>query len=141
MYVSYTLAHLEEDFLNPSVRLPIVRPTDLTKKLISLSWVYGAALMQINIRDLRKLKMAFPRLDDQVGIVKKLDDIAVEVKRLKAIYQHKLTALAELKKSLLQEAFSGELTTERAETAVEEARHERQWPGTHHHLPGGRPGG
>ncbi len=82
---------------------------------------YGAALMQINIRDLRKLKLAFPVLSDQGKIVKKLDEISAEVKRLEAIYQQKLTALAELKQSMLQKAFSGELTARQAESAVEEA--------------------
>ena len=82
---------------------------------------YGAALMQINIRDLRRLRLAFPEIEDQRSMVKKLDDISAEVKRLEAIYQQKLTALAELKQSLLQKAFSGELTAKQAGTAVEEA--------------------
>lgn len=82
---------------------------------------YGAALMQINIRDLRRLRLAFPEIEDQRSMVKKLDDISAEVKRLEAIYQQKLTALAELKQSLLQKAFSGELTAKQAETAVAEA--------------------
>jgi type I restriction enzyme S subunit len=38
-----------------------------------------------------------------------------EHQRLESIYQQKLTALTELKQSLLQKAFSGELTADSAE--------------------------
>lgn len=40
----------------------------------------------------------------------KFDELSGQVKELKTIYQQKLAALAELKQSLLQKAFSGELT-------------------------------
>jgi type I restriction enzyme S subunit len=47
---------------------------------------------------------------------KKLIEIMVELNsqtyNLEAIYQNKLSALVELKQSLLQKAFSGELTAE-----------------------------
>ncbi len=39
----------------------------------------------------------------------RFDELVVEVKRLETIYQQKLAALDELKKSLLHKAFSGEL--------------------------------
>ncbi len=42
-------------------------------------------------------------------LVKKLDALSAETRRLEAIYQRKLDALAELKQSLLQRAFAGEL--------------------------------
>ena len=70
---------------------------------------YGAALMQINIRDVKKLTLRFPRLSDQPAIVQKLDALAAKTRRLEAVYQRKLDALAELKQSLLQRAFAGEL--------------------------------
>jgi len=46
-----------------------------------------------------------------------LDALQAETQHLETIYQQKLTALAELKQSILQKAFSGELT---AETAPQE---------------------
>lgn len=70
---------------------------------------YGAALMQINIRDLKKIALRFPSIKKQKAIVQKLDALATETRRLEAIYQRKLAALAELKQSLLQRAFAGEL--------------------------------
>jgi type I restriction enzyme, S subunit len=41
--------------------------------------------------------------------VEKLDTLLVETRRLETLYQRKLAALSTLKKSLLHEAFSGEL--------------------------------
>jgi len=70
---------------------------------------YGAALMQINIGELRKISMLIPPLSEQQTIVQKLDFLSAETKRLEAIYQQKIDNLEELKKSILQKAFNGEL--------------------------------
>lgn len=70
---------------------------------------YGAALMQINIRDLRNITLSFPPLNDQKVIAAKLDELHDETQRLESLYQRKLAALDELKKSLLHQAFSGQL--------------------------------
>ncbi|WP_394181386.1 restriction endonuclease subunit S [Marinomonas posidonica] len=71
---------------------------------------YGAALMQINIRDFRKIKVSTPSIKVQKALVKKLDSIRPDLTRAEEIYKQKLLALDELKKSILQKAFSGELT-------------------------------
>ncbi len=65
--------------------------------------------MQINIRDVKKIAFRFPPLPQQKQIVKKLDALSTETRRLEALYQRKLDALAELKQSLLQRAFAGNL--------------------------------
>lgn len=70
---------------------------------------YGAALTQINIGDLRKIAVAFPSLEEQKVIAARLEDLADETQRLESLYQQKLTALENLKKSLLHQAFSGAL--------------------------------
>ena len=52
----------------------------------------------------------FPKsIKEQQTIVKKLDALSVEAKKLEAIYSQKINDLEELKKSVLQKAFSGEL--------------------------------
>jgi len=56
-----------------------------------------------------------PSLKTQQTIVQKLDSLSAETKKLEAIYQKKITDLEELKKSVLQKAFSGELRTEEEE--------------------------
>lgn len=70
---------------------------------------YGAALMQINIGDLRKIVVSFPPLEEQKEMATDLDALAVETERLKRLYQQKLAALAALKQSMLHQAFAGQL--------------------------------
>ncbi|MGH1467075.1 MAG: restriction endonuclease subunit S [Cognatishimia sp.] len=49
---------------------------------------------------------------EQAAITENLDRLSEETQRLEALYQQKLDALEELKQSLLQKAFAGELTSE-----------------------------
>lgn len=70
---------------------------------------YGTALMQINIGDLRQIVLSFPPLDRQSQILEKLDKVHEYANQLATIYERKLTALEELKKSLLHQAFTGQL--------------------------------
>lgn len=71
---------------------------------------YGTALMQINIRDLRKLKLKLPPLYEQRAIVETLAEAETQSGRLESLNQQKLAALEALKKSLLHQAFSGQLS-------------------------------
>lgn len=70
---------------------------------------YGAALMQINIGDLRKVLMAFPPLNEQRSIATQFDALATETQRLAKLYERKLAEFEALKKSLLHQAFAGKL--------------------------------
>ncbi len=70
---------------------------------------YGAALMQINICDLRKLVISFPPLDKQEVIAAHLATLSAETEHLESLYEEKLAALEALKKSLLHQAFTGQL--------------------------------
>jgi type I restriction enzyme S subunit len=55
-------------------------------------------------------KISYPKsLIEQKSIVKKLDVISAETKKLEIIYKQKLGELEELKKSVLKKAFKGEL--------------------------------
>ena len=66
-------------------------------------------------------KIPIPKyFDRQLNITSKLDQIASQTQRLETIYRQKLAALKELKQSILQKAFTGELTTDTAKTAKEE---------------------
>jgi len=55
------------------------------------------------------VKVCYPELKEQRRIADNLDALAAETQRLQKVYEQKLTALAELKKSLLHQAFSGKL--------------------------------
>ena len=65
--------------------------------------------MQINIGDLRKIVVSLPSLKEQSEMAARLDALATETQRLESLYQRKLAVLDELKKSLLHQAFSGQL--------------------------------
>ncbi|MBZ0106189.1 MAG: restriction endonuclease subunit S [Sulfuricella denitrificans] len=70
----------------------------------------GATVQGIKASLLKAIEISFPKtLGEQEQIVSKLDALATETQRLESIYQQKLTALDDLKKSLLHQAFSGQL--------------------------------
>ena len=48
-------------------------------------------------------------MKEQKVIIDRIDELRIETKKLEAIYQQKLNDLEELKKSVLQKAFNGEL--------------------------------
>lgn len=63
----------------------------------------------INGTKLKGYPIPAPPITEQRRIVKELDSLSEETERLESIYQRKLTALDDLKKSLLHQAFSGQL--------------------------------
>lgn len=75
-------------------------------------FVSGMAQPKLNQKSLNAIPVPFPSLLEQKRIVNDFDALVKETKRLETIYQQKLTALAELKQSILQKAFAGELTTQ-----------------------------
>jgi type I restriction enzyme, S subunit len=71
----------------------------------------------INATILRAEVISYPTdVTIQDGIVEKLNALSGYVQSLQSVYQNQLTALAELKQSLLQKAFAGELTAAVAQT-------------------------
>ncbi|MBK8348471.1 MAG: restriction endonuclease subunit S [Saprospiraceae bacterium] len=68
----------------------------------------------MNTKSVAELEIPFPELKEQNTIVQKLDALQAETKKLESIYQQKFNDLEELKKSILQKAFSGELPTRQA---------------------------
>ncbi len=74
------------------------------------NFVSGMAQPKLNQTQLNKIPIPFPKsLDEQKQIVKKLDTLQAETKKLENIYTQKIADLEELKKSILQKAFSGQL--------------------------------
>lgn len=72
-----------------------------------------ATLPIINKSKWSNLAVSYPtNTDEQQSIVLKLDSLQETTSRLRSQYQQKLTALQELKQSILQKAFSGELTAD-----------------------------
>jgi len=69
----------------------------------------GSARENINIGTFDNLLFPMPAVSEQRRIAEKIDGLKEETQRLETLYQRKLAALDELKKSLLHRAFSGQL--------------------------------
>jgi type I restriction enzyme, S subunit len=70
----------------------------------------GATRQAITKAQLEDFIILFPKsLAEQKSIVKKLDALSEQTKKLEAIYKQKIADLDELKKSVLKKAFAGEL--------------------------------
>jgi len=74
----------------------------------------GANTRFLKLGMIQEMKIPLPSLEQQQTIVQKLDTLSAETKKLEAIYQQKIKDLEELKKSILQKAFNGELNTTKA---------------------------
>lgn len=77
---------------------------EFAKRSISSSGVGN-----LNVGTVREFPINLPSLAEQANIVASLHKVINESRRLESIYQQKITALDELKKSLLHCAFNGEL--------------------------------
>lgn len=89
--------------------------TAFVEKIKSLA--IGAAYSALTIEKLNKYQIAYPStIEDQQTIVRQLDALRAETQKLEAVYQKKIADLEELKKSILQKAFAGELKTEKADS-------------------------
>ena len=69
----------------------------------------GAIMAGLNMGLIQELPVMLPPIAVQAEIVKAANALHEETQRLESIYQQKLAALDELKKSLLHRAFNGEL--------------------------------
>lgn len=69
----------------------------------------GTTQKFVGLGYLRGFPINLPALPTQLELVKELDELSEETQRLATIYERKVAALDDLKKSLLHQAFSGEL--------------------------------
>jgi len=81
-------------------------------------YVSGMAQPKLNQKQLNSIPVPFPTQIQQQQIVAKLDELRSETQRLESIYRQKLAALNELKQTILQKAFTGELTADTANQAT-----------------------
>ena len=68
-----------------------------------------AGMPKVNRKHLFEYSFSLPPIKEQQQIVKKLNSLSAETKKLEGIYQQKINDLEELKKSVLEKAFKGEL--------------------------------
>jgi type I restriction enzyme, S subunit len=75
----------------------------------------GTAQKTVSLSGLRRFSVPKIPKEQQETIVAELDILSEQICRLEAIYRQKLTALNELKQSILHKAFTGELTADKAD--------------------------
>ncbi|WP_396582495.1 restriction endonuclease subunit S [Guyparkeria halopsychrophila] len=76
-----------------------------------------AAQPKLALERLKTIRLSIPPFEIQEGLIGQFNDLWSQSQELESIYKQKLTALTELKQSLLQKAFSGELTADAADAA------------------------
>jgi type I restriction enzyme S subunit len=87
-----------------------LRLLDPTMQAKLLAHSRGATVQHVNLKDIRALHVgAIPPLNIQRRIADNFASIADEADRLVGIYESKLAVLESLKKSLLHQAFKGQL--------------------------------
>lgn len=69
----------------------------------------GAGTKFLKLGMIKDLKISLPSPQEQIRLVSLLDSVLEDTQRLESLYQRKIAALDELKQSLLQQAFSGQL--------------------------------
>ena len=80
--------------------------------------VAGTTQPTVSLKSIKAIEVPIPPKVEQLRVVEKLDEMYAETSKLERIYESKITATELLKKSLLQKAFSGELTNSSAEAAA-----------------------
>lgn len=91
---------------NPRFILYAFRSNVMTDQFGDLT---GTTVRHLPIEKAKELTLMMPGLETQNTVVGNIQGIEDETQRLESLYQQKLTALDDLKKSLLHQAFSGNL--------------------------------
>ena len=73
--------------------------------------VKGATTKTITKDNVRNIIITYPSIKKQSHIIIKTKELSIQTKQLEAIYTQKIADLDEMKKSVLQKAFSGQLNT------------------------------
>ncbi len=109
IYVS--LAHIRVlDEVTPNFMLYFINSPAAKKQFNKR--LKGIGVPNLHLEEIREVEISFPKSKDEQNIlVQKLDALSTETKQLETIYQQKINDLDELKKSILQKAFAGELNT------------------------------
>jgi type I restriction enzyme S subunit len=95
--------------IKPIAFVPEFLVYQLNRNKYLLSFNNGENQTILRKGDILKCPLWVPAKEDQQAIVRQLDALRAETQKLEAVYQKKVADLEELKKSILQKAFAGEL--------------------------------
>jgi type I restriction enzyme, S subunit len=115
-----TLVEVEPNFAIKNVALfknPHGQSGAFLKHYLDSGWVISKMMKEakgttqkfVGLGYLRGFPINLPPVATQLKIVEELDELAEETQRLATIYEQKLAAVEALKKSLLHQAFTGQL--------------------------------
>ena len=107
VYVSLTLIKPKPEILN-SYFLKHYLNSAIVKS-IAIKSISSSGVPNLNVKDVRQFPIRLPSITQQLKLIEEINVLRVETQRLEALYQRKIACLDELKKSLLQQAFAGEL--------------------------------
>jgi type I restriction enzyme S subunit len=93
--------------LNNRFLLYALQSGDLQGQIHALA--SGSTVQHMRVPDSKNLELPLPSLTEQATTVTTLDDLREETEHFASIYERKLAALEALKKSLLHQAFTGQL--------------------------------
>ena len=113
-----------EAFL-PIVRLIVLTPNE---KNVDVDYLYyaiqnldilrsGSAIPQLTIPMIKSYSVPIPNLATQVNVVRNIEKLKVLIEKLLSSYEQRIELFDELKKSILQKAFTGELTKSKGTAA------------------------
>ncbi len=104
-----SIIRAKQEIINPVFLASLLTSKFFKDKILEIG-EQGSTRQAITKIQLENFAISFPKsTKKQKQIVKKLYIISTETKKLETIYQRKITCLDELKKSILQKAFNGEL--------------------------------
>ena len=101
--------------LNSNTLLPVflchyLKTSKTRKELVDSG--NGVGIKSLNQGSLSSLMIPYPKSEEeQKIIVNKIEETLKQTQKLEAIYTQKIADLEEMKKSVLQKAFSGQLNT------------------------------
>jgi type I restriction enzyme S subunit len=117
IYVSLALLRAKSEVL-PQLLLHFVN-SPVAKQQFNKR-LKGIGVPNLHLEEIREVLIAFPAsLAKQKIIAEEIDNVREQTQRLVSIYECKLAALGDLKKSLLHHAFAGELTANRSSELIE----------------------
>ena len=100
--------NIDTTAINKRFLLRFLRSRGFLDKLYATA--RGTRQANLSTVTMSEMLISYPSLDQQDELIRVIDELEKNVFYLEDIYKKKLTSIDELKKSILQKAFSGELT-------------------------------